>query len=103
MSAPGRPEIRPGVLLADSFGNLYQVQHRVDRDPRWKVPGWRVLKLYTQFGDSHSMTEFLAGYLTDGHTVVTLDEWTPVLGGGVEARWVHDAESGRFVRELRRI
>ncbi len=92
-------DIKIGDLFVDSGGTVRKVHEYVARDPRWKQAGWRCLRLNNGTGDGHGFTEFVP--FLDSMRKIELDTWYPVIGGGLEQRWV--ARGSIVQRELRKV
>jgi hypothetical protein len=95
-------DLRSGMLITNGTSAL-ELTHRVDRDPRWKVAGWRGYCIgLEQYGGNVGYTEFVPDYLLGSWRPMPL-EWTPVAGGGLEERYVRrEGSPGRMRREVRR-
>ena len=93
-----------GDLITDgsSAGTVLNI---VDRDPRWKTSGVRVLNIgLDTFDGNVGYASFIPNYLLNGWRLVPMD-WAPVVGGGLEERYVwRDGKVGyRLQRELRTV
>jgi hypothetical protein len=90
----------PGVLVTNGSSAM-MLTERVDRDPRWKVPGWRGVNVgIGQYGGDHGFAGFLADYLASSWKRVPL-EWTALPGGALEERY--EQVGGRLYRQVRKI
>ena len=78
-----------------------RVMEIVKHDPEWRTSGVKILNIgLASFGGNVGYTSFVADYLS-WHLLPL--EWSPVVGGGLEERYVNRPGHGRMVRELRRI
>jgi len=55
-----------------------------------------------QFGGNAGMSDFIPDYLAASWRHVPF-KWTPVIGGGLEERYVWSSDWRRLQREVRRI
>jgi hypothetical protein len=82
-----------------SAGTVLEI---VERDPMWKTSGVRIRNVpMEKYGGNADMSSFLADYIAAGWKIVPMD-WVPVVGGGLEERYVWTADYSGIRRELRR-
>ena len=76
---------------------------RVEKDPRWKVAGWRGTNIALgRFGGNAGMSSFVPDYLLASWRKLPFD-WAPVVGGSLVERYVFWAGSySHLQREVRR-
>jgi hypothetical protein len=95
-------DLKPGDLITDG-SSAGVVRELIAKDPRWKVPAVRIENVsLEQFGGNRGMTSSVPDHLLGGWRIVP-EEWTPVIGGGLEERYVWARDYSHMVRELRRI
>lgn len=100
MSAP--LEIQVGSTITNGSSAL-RVQERVEKDQRRKTSGWRGLNVsLEEFGGNTGQTSFVPDYLLASWRHVPF-EWAPVVGGGLEERYVWQAGCRWLRREVRPI
>lgn len=100
MSAP--LDIQAGSTITDGSSAL-RVTERVQRDSRWNAPGWRGMCIpMDQFGGNAGTSDFVPDYLAASWRHVPF-EWTPVVGGGLEERYVWAGGYRWLQREVRKI
>lgn len=100
MSAP--LDIQAGSTITNGSSAL-RVQDRVEKDSRWKTSGWRGLNVsLEEFGGNTGQTSFVPDYLLTSWRHVPF-EWAPVVGGGLEERYVWQEGCRWLRREVRRI
>lgn len=76
---------------------------REEKDPRWKTSGWRGMNVpLEEYGGNPGTTAFIPDYLLSSWRHVPF-EWTPVVGGGLEERYVWSSDWRRLQREVRTI
>lgn len=94
-------EVQVGSTITNGSSAL-RIIERVGKDIRWRTPGWRGICVPLEaFGGNPGMTDFVADYLLSSWRHVPF-EWAPVVGGGVEERYVWSANWRRLQREVRR-
>lgn len=72
------------------------------RDAKWKTHGCWVRKVgLEEFNGNVGFSSFIPDYLLTSWRPLPL-EWTRVVGGGLEERYV-PTTAGRFRREVRRV
>lgn len=75
---------------------------REEKDARWKTSGWRGMNIpLEEYGGNPGTTAFIPDYLLSSWRHVPF-EWTPVVGGGLEERYVWSRGWRRLQREVRR-
>jgi hypothetical protein len=95
-------EIQVGSTITNGSSAL-RITERAEKDPAWGTPGWRGICIpLEQYGGNRGMTEFIPDYLARNWQHVPF-EWRPVVGGGVEERYVWAAGYRWLQREVRRI
>lgn len=94
-------EVQVGSTITNGSSAL-RVTQRVERDPRWKTPGWRGINIaLEQFGGNPGTTSFVPDYLLSSWRHVPF-EWKLVLGSReVEERYVWAPDFSRLQREVR--
>jgi hypothetical protein len=94
-------EIEQGMLITNGSSAMLTTEH-VKKDRNWGAPGWRGqgVGLYA-FDGNVGMTVFVPDYLLRDWRVLP-EDWTPVVGGGLEERYV-EAAPGRMIREVRKV
>lgn len=86
------------ITNGSSAGKVIEI---VKRDPTWKCAGVRVMNIGLEtFGGNVGFASFVPDYLS--WKLVSF-EWAPVIGGGLEERYVWTAGGKRLAREVRRI
>lgn len=83
---------KPGQIITNGT-SAGEVLERVDRDPHWKVPGWKIRNIgMSQFGGNTGMTSVIPDYLCGSWKVIIPGRWFPIEGGELEARytWSHN-------------
>lgn len=96
-----KSEFKIGDLITNgtSAGKVLEL---VDRDPRWKTSGVRVMNIgLEKFGSNVGYSSFKPDYLLSSWRIVP-EDWAPVVGGDLEERYVWTAGYSRLQRELRR-
>ena len=96
-------QIQVGSTITNGSSAI-RVTERVEKDPRWKAPGWRGLSIPMEaFGGNPGTTTFVPDYLAREWWHVPF-EWGPVTGcPELEARYVW-ADGYRWLqREVRQI
>lgn len=92
--------VQVGATITNGSSAI-RVTERVARDARWRTSGWRGLAVPLEtFGGNAGMSEFVADYLLSSWRHVPF-EWEPVVGGGLEERYVWTAGYRRLQREVR--
>jgi hypothetical protein len=95
-------EVQVGSTITNGSSAL-RVQERVAKDPRWKVAGWRGANVsLEEFGGNTGQTSFVPDHLLSSWRQVPF-EWTPVVGGSLEERYVWAAGCRWLQREVRRV
>jgi hypothetical protein len=95
-------EVQVGSTITNGSSAI-RVTERVAKDARWGGPGWRGLCISLEtFGGNTGASDFVADYLLSGWYHVPF-EWRPVVGGGLEERYVWANGYKRLQREVRRI
>jgi hypothetical protein len=95
-------EIQVGSTITNGSSAL-RVQERVEKDQRRKTSGWRGLNVsLEEFGGNTGQTSFVPDYLLASWRHVPF-EWAPVVGGGLEERYVWQAGCRWLRREVRPI
>jgi len=70
-------------------------------DQRWRADGYRIQNVALEgFGGNVGFKSFVPDYLVGSWRALPTD-WSPVVGGGLEERYVQTS-NGRYRRELRR-
>ena len=94
-------DVQVGSTITDGSEAL-RITERVAKDPRWQAPGWRGVNIpLEEFGGNPGMTSFVPDYLLSGWRHVPF-EWAPVVGGGLEERYVWTPGWRRLQRDPRR-
>lgn len=92
--------VQVGSTITNGSSAL-RVQARVEKDPRWKVPGWRGLNVSLEpYGGNTGTTGFVPDYLLGGWRHVPF-EWSACPGGQVEERYVWSTGCRYLQREVR--
>jgi len=95
-------DVQVGSTIMNGSSAL-RITERVGRDARWGTIGWRGMNIpLEEFGGNPGTTSFVPDYLLSGWRHVPF-EWAPVLGGGLEERYVWTPDWRRLQRELRRV
>jgi hypothetical protein len=94
-------EVVPGMTITN--GSSAMVARRHEHSARWKADGWTGDAIaLEQFGGGVGMTAFVPDYLLSSWYPMP-EEWSPVVGGGLEERYVPvDLAGTRYRRELRK-
>lgn len=93
-------QVQVGSTITNGSSAI-RVTERVTKDQRWGVPGWSGIAIpLEEFGNA-SMSDFVPDYLTSGWYHVPF-EWAPVVGGGLEERYVWSRGYRYLQREVRR-
>jgi hypothetical protein len=96
----GVVDVQVGSTITNG-SSCIRVTERVERDPRWRAPGWRGLNIGLEaFGGNTGTTGFVPDHLLSGWYHVPF-EWRPVVGGELEERYVWSADWTRLQREVR--
>lgn len=86
------------ITNGSSAGRVVEI---VERDPRWKCPALRLANVgLEEFGGNVGMTDAVPDYLLTGWYPIPF-EWSPVIGGKLQERYVWTAGYTRLARELR--
>jgi hypothetical protein len=86
------------ITNGSSAGRVVEI---VERDPRWKRPALRLANIGTEeFGGNVGMSDAVPDYLLSGWRKIPF-EWTPVVGGQLQERYVWAAGYTRLAREVR--
>lgn len=100
MRAPLKVEV--GSVITNGSSAL-KITERVEKNPRWGTAGWRGVCIpLERYGGNPGMSDFVPDYLVASWRHVPF-EWTPVVGGGVEERYVWSSGYRWLQREVRRI
>lgn len=93
-------DMNPGLIITNGSSAM-KVTRRVERDGRWGGPAWRgeCISL-EEFGGNRGMTDSVPEYLLHSWRPVPF-EWSPVIGGGLEERYVWGQRHRTLQRELR--
>ncbi len=92
--------VQTGVTITNGSSAL-RITARIERDPRWGVPAWRGLCIpLERFGGNAGMSDTVPDYLLDSWRHVPF-EWEPVVGGGLEERYVWTSDYLCLQREVR--
>jgi len=95
-------DVQVGSTIMNGSSAL-RITERVERDARWGTIGWRGINIpLEEFGGNPGTTSFVPDYLLGSWRHVPF-EWAPVLGGGLEERYVWTPGWRRLQRELRRV
>lgn len=95
-------DVQVGSTIMNGSSAL-RITERVKRDARWGTIGWRGMNIpLEEFGGNPGTTSFVPDYLLGSWRHVPF-EWAPVLGGGLEERYVWTPGWRRLQRELRRV
>lgn len=93
-------EVQVGSTITNGSSAL-RVTERVDRDPRWGTPSWKGMSIpLEQFGGNPGTTTTVPDYLLGSWHHVPF-EWRPVVGGGLEERFVWSPTYRWLQREVR--
>lgn len=94
-------DVQVGSTITNGSSAL-RVTERVERDPRWGTPSWRGLCISLEmFGGNTGTTDTVPDYLLGSWRHVPF-EWTPVVGGALEERYVWNEPGYRWlVRQVR--
>lgn len=93
-------DVQVGSTITNG-SSCIRVTERVARDSRWRTSGWRGISIPLEaFGGNPGMSEFVADYLLSGWYHVPF-EWSPVVGGALEERYVWTPDWRRLQREVR--
>lgn len=99
MSAP--LEVQVGSTITNGSSAL-RVTERVQRDSRWRTSGWRGANVaLEEFGGNTGYSTFVPDYLLPSWRHVPF-EWAPVVGGGLEERYVWGSGCRWLQREVRK-
>jgi hypothetical protein len=100
--------VQVGSTITNGSSAL-RITERVEKDPRWGCPSWRGMCIpLERFGGNAGMSDTVPDYLI-GADVLSGGwhhvpfEWTPVVGGGLEQRYVWADGWRRLQREVRQI
>lgn len=100
--------VQVGATITNGSSAL-RITERVELDRRWGCPSWRGMCIpLERFGGNAGMSDTVPDYLI-GADVLTGGwhhvpfEWTPVVGGGLEERYVWADGWRRLQREVRRV
>lgn len=93
-------EVQVGSTITNGSSAL-RINRRIERDPRWGTPSWEGISVsLEEFGGMNGMTDTVPDYLLGSWRHLPF-EWTPVVGGALEERYVW-APSWRWLqREVR--
>lgn len=94
-------DIQVGSTIMNGSSAL-RVDKRVARDPKWKAPGWEGVVIALEEFASRGVRDFVPDYLAASWRHVPF-EWAPVVGGGLEERYVWSRGYRYLQREVRRI
>jgi len=93
--------VQPGATITNGSSAL-RITERVEKDPRWGGPAWRGMCVPLEaFGGNAGMSDTVPDYLLGSWRHVPF-EWSPVVGGGLEERYVWTPDYRRLQREVRR-
>lgn len=93
-------DVQVGSTITNG-SSCIRVTERVEKDPRWRAPGWRGLNIGLEaFGGNTGTTSFVPDHLLSGWYHVPF-EWRRVIGGELEERYVWSADWTRLQREVR--
>lgn len=94
-------EVQVGSTITNGSSAL-RITERVERDSRWGTPSWRGMCIpLEEFGGNPGTTDTVPDYLLGSWAPVPF-EWRPVIGGGLEERYVWRSGWRRLQREVRR-
>lgn len=86
------------ITNGSSAGRVVEI---VEKDPRWKVPALKLANIGLEaFGGNVGMTDTVPDYLLSGWYPIPF-EWSPVVGGGLQERYVWVDNYRRLQREVR--
>jgi len=92
--------VQPGATITNGSSAL-RITERVEKDPRWGGPAWRGMCVPLEaFGGNAGMSDTVPDYLLGSWRHVPF-EWSPVVGGGLEERYVWTPDYRRLQREVR--
>jgi hypothetical protein len=90
-----------GMTITNGMSAMELTEH-VTRNPKWKTSGWNGKAIgLERFNGMPGGLDFIPDYLLGSWRPVPWD-WTPVIGGGLEERYVRTANYFRLHREVRR-
>jgi hypothetical protein len=94
-------EVQVGSTITNGSSAL-RVTERVEQDPRWGTPSWAGINIsLEQFGGNPGTRTSVPDYLLGSWRNVPF-EWTPVVGGGLEERYVWSPTYRWLQREVRK-
>jgi hypothetical protein len=94
-------EVQVGSTVTNGSSAL-RITERVEKDARWGTSGWRGICIpLEQFGGNPGMSDFIPDYLVSNWHHVPF-EWEPLVGGGVEHRYVWSSDWRWLQHEVRR-
>jgi hypothetical protein len=95
-------DVDPGSTITNGSSAL-QVTRRVEKDRTWGTPSWEGVSIPLEaFGGMAGMTTAVPDYLLGSWHHVPF-EWAPVVGGGLEERYVWTADWRQLQREVRKV
>lgn len=94
-------DIQVGSTIMNGSSAI-RVDRREERNKTWGVPGWSGVGIPLEEFGNRGMREFVPDYLATGWRHVPF-EWTPVVGGGLEERYVWSRGYRYLQREVRQI
>lgn len=94
-------DIQVGSTITNGSSAL-RVDRRVDRHPTWNAPGWEGVVVALEEFASRGVRDFVPDYLAASWVHVPF-EWAPVVGGGLEERYVWSRGYRYLQREVRRV
>lgn len=87
------------ITNGSSAGKVIEIM--TGQDPRWRTPGVRLVNIsLEQFGGMPGCSSFVPDYLLSGWRLVPF-EWTALVGGKAEERYVWSKDYRRLQREVR--
>jgi hypothetical protein len=98
---PVKPRFKTGDLITNG-SRVGTVIERVERGPHGQGPGVRIQNISLErFGGNRGMSSFVPDTRSGGWEKMTLGEWKPVKGGGLEERFVWSSDHSHLQREVR--
>lgn len=94
-----RDDVQIGSTITNGASAI-RVTERVAKDPRYKTSGWRGIVVPLEEFGNRGVTSFVPDYLLESWHHLPF-EWSPIIGGGLEERYVWAAGWRWLNREVR--
>lgn len=94
-------DVKAGDLITNG-SSAGRVIECITKDARWGVPAVRIENIgLERFGGNQGMSSTVPDYLLRSGWRIVPQDWTPVIGGGLEERYVWASSWTHLQREVR--